>query len=154
MRYLVSLCFVLCTSPLAFGSDPGDSADQNQVTKDHPTLFLGVWQNDRGSVVNFTSTKEILSGYYQTQLGQPDKSQKFPLTGFVQGDLITFTVNFTGYGSITSWSGQLSKDERGDYIRTLWHLTRDIEDGQEDTDLWHSITAGASDFRRMPLNLR
>lgn len=154
MRYLVSLCFVLCTSPLAYGSDPDDSADQNQVTKDHSTLFLGVWQNDRGSVVNFTSTKEILSGYYQTQLGQPDKSQKFPLTGFVQGDLITFTVNFTGYGSITSWSGQLSKDERGDYIRTLWHLTRDVEDDQEKTDLWRSITAGASDFRRMPPNLR
>jgi hypothetical protein len=51
---------------------------------------------------------------------------------------------------MTSWSGQLSKDERGDYIRTLWHLTRDIEDGQEDTDLWRSITAGASQFRRLP----
>jgi hypothetical protein len=73
--------FCALQQPLAYGSDPGDSADQNQVTKDHATLFLGVWQNDRGSVVNFTSTKEILSSYHQTQLGQPDKSQKFPLTG-------------------------------------------------------------------------
>lgn len=148
MRYIVSLCFVLFTTPIALPSDQTKGLDR--TPNDAQNLFAGVWQNERGSIVGFTRTKDILSGYYQTQLGQPDKSQKFPLTGFVQGDLITFTVNFTGYGSMTSWSGQLSKDERGDYIRTLWHLTRDIEDGQEDTDLWRSITAGASQFRRLP----
>jgi len=99
--------------------------------------------------VTFIETDGLLSGYYQTALGQPDKSKKFPLTGFAEGDQVTFTVNFKGYGSMTSWTGQLSKDAQGDYVRTLWHLTRDVEDEVENDDLWKSITAGASEFRRV-----
>lgn len=114
---------------------------------DDKSLFEGEWINDRNSSVTFIETKGVLSGYYQTALGQPDKSKKFPLTGFVEGDQITFTVNFKGYGSLTSWTGQLSEDHEGPYIRTLWHLTRDVADIKEDDDLWQSITAGASNFR-------
>lgn len=113
-------------------------------------LFAGQWINDRDSAVVFEVTDGLLSGHYQTALGQPDKSKKFPLTGFAEGDQITFTVNFKGYGSLTSWTGQLTRDEEGDYIRTLWNLTRDVEDAAEDKDLWQSITSGASDFRRAP----
>ena len=109
--------------------------------------FSGPWANERGSVVHLSLSNGMLTGVYQTNLGQPDKSQRFPLTGFVQNHLITFTVNFAGYGSMTSWAGQLSEDSDGPYIRTLWHLTRDIEDTMEDAHLWRSITAGASDFR-------
>lgn len=48
---------------------------------------------------------------------------------------------------MTSWTGQLTQDQQGPYIRTLWHLTRDVTDAREDDDLWGSITAGASHFR-------
>lgn len=114
-----------------------------------PDLFSGAWNNDRGSQVVLENTDGLLSGYYQTNLGQPDKSAKFPLTGFAQSDQITFTVNFKGYGSMTSWTGQLTEDDDGlPYIRTLWNLTRDIPDADEDDDMWNSITSGASDFRR------
>ncbi len=119
---------------------------------DKSALFEGQWINDRNSSVTFIETKGVLSGYYQTALGQPDKSKKFPLIGFVEGDQITFTVNFKGYGSLTSWTGQLSEDNDGPYIRTLWHLTRDVADTKENDDLWQSITAGASDFR--PYNVK
>ncbi len=109
--------------------------------------FSGQWVNDRDSAVTFIVTDGLLSGHYQTALGQPDKSKKFPLTGFVEGDQITFTVNFKGYGSLTSWTGQLTEDDKGPYIRTLWNLTRDVADNKEDDDLWSSMTSGASDFR-------
>jgi len=113
-------------------------------------LFSGQWVNDRNSAVMFEVTDGLLSGHYQTALGQPDKSKKFPLTGFVEGDQITFTVNFKGYGSLTSWTGQLTEDAEGDaYIRTLWNLTRDVPDDKEAEDMWNSITSGASDFRRL-----
>jgi len=120
-----------------------------QAQDAQPNLFEGQWVNDRNSAVIFEVTDGLLSGHYQTALGQPDKSKKFPLTGFVEGDQITFTVNFKGYGSMTSWTGQLTTDQEGDYIRTLWNLTRDVEDAAENDDLWKSITSGASDFRRM-----
>jgi len=88
-------------------------------------------------------------GTYRTNVGQPDKSQIFPLTGLVQGDQITFTVNFKGYGSMTAWVGQLVLDDKGrPYIRTLWHLTKDIEDAKEKHDIWGSVRTGASEFRR------
>lgn len=109
--------------------------------------FSGSWVNDRGSVVHLFPSNGLVNGFYQTNLGQPDMSQRFPLTGFIQGDLITFTVNFDGYGSMTSRAGQLSEDQHGPFFRTLWHLTRDIADEMEDANLWRSITAGASNFR-------
>lgn len=120
-----------------------------QAQEPQANFFDGQWVNDRDSAVMFEVTDGLLSGHYQTALGQPDKSKKFPLTGFAEGDQITFTVNFKGYGSLTSWTGQLTQDEAGEYIRTLWNLTRDVEDMKEDDDLWQSITSGASDFRRM-----
>jgi hypothetical protein len=125
------------------------SCAQAQPVNSDNDLFSGQWKNDRDSAVTLEVKNGLLSGYYQTALGQPDKSKKFPVTGFVEGDQITFTVNFKGYGSITSWTGQLTEDQDGPYIRTLWHLTRDVEDNKENDDLWKSITSGASEFRRV-----
>lgn len=140
-------CF---TGLLALGISACAQAQSLPVKKPQNDLFTGSWQNDRGSQVTFIVDGMHLSGAYQTNVGQPDKSEKFPLTGFVQGDQITFTVNFGRYGSMTSWTGQLTTDDVGANIRTLWHLTRDVPDAEEDADLWKSITAGASIFRPAP----
>ncbi len=120
-----------------------------QAQEPQTNLFKGQWVNDRNSAVMFQIKDGLLTGHYQTALGQPDKSKKFPLTGFVEGDQITFTVNFKCFGSLTSWTGQLTADETGEYIRTLWNLIRDVEDAKEGDDLCQSITSGASEFRRL-----
>ncbi len=109
----------------------------------------GTWVNERGSSVTFAEAGGLLSGHYNTQLGSPDPATHFPLTGFREGDQLTFTVNFKGYGSLTSWTGQMSEDTDGAYIRTLWHLTRDVPDAEEEDDLWSSIIAGPAEFRRV-----
>jgi len=85
--------------------------------KDIGPSVSGEWANERGSSVTFTEKDGLLSGYYNTQLGNPDPTSRFPLTGFLEGDQITFTVNFKGYGSLTSWTGQISEDADGPYIR-------------------------------------
>ncbi|MEM7727679.1 MAG: avidin/streptavidin family protein [Pseudomonadota bacterium] len=109
----------------------------------------GVWVNEAGSAVELrVGEAGRLSGAYRTELGAPDADSRFPLTGWVQGDVVAFSVRFTGFGSITSWSGQLSEDENGPFIRTLWHYTKDIPDEQEAEDLWKTINAGAATFRR------
>ena len=66
-----------------------------------------------GSLATFTVKDGEVRGTYQTNVGQPEKSKKFPLIGFVQGDQITFTVNFKTYGSMTAWTGQLILDDKG-----------------------------------------
>jgi len=115
--------------------------------QDSLQLATSEWVNERGSSVTFLESGGLLSGYYKTQLGNPDPKSRFPLTGFIEGDQLTFTVNFKGYGSLTSWTGQISEDDKGPYIRTLWHLTRDVPDAEEDKDLWSSIIAGNATFR-------
>lgn len=114
-----------------------------------PPDVTGVWVNERGSAVSFTETDGLLSGFYNTQLGNPDPASRFPLTGFQEGDQLTFTVNFKGYGSLTSWTGQMSEDTEGPFIRTLWHLTRDVPDAEEAEDMWSSIISGSAEFRPM-----
>ncbi len=114
----------------------------------------GTWVNERGSAVTFTVKEGLLSGYYNTQLGNPDSKSKFPLTGFIEGDQVTFTVNFKGYDSLTSWTGQISQDDQGPFIRTLWHLTRDVPDDQENEDMWSSIVAGSANFRPAKIELK
>ncbi len=119
---------------------------QNAPSADSP--FQGSWINDAGSLVTFTLKDGDVHGTYQTNVGQPDKNQSFALIGFTQGDQITFTVNFKGYGSMTAWTGQLTTDKNDKpYIRTLWHLTKDIEDDKEREDIWKSIITGASNFK-------
>jgi len=111
--------------------------------------FNGAWENDMGSLATLAVKDDEVRGTYQTNVGTPDKSQSFPLIGFAQGDQITFTVNFKTYGSLTAWTGQLILDNEGvPTIRTLWHLTNDIEDTKEKDDIWGSIRTGASNFTR------
>ena len=109
----------------------------------------GLWVNEAGAAVKIDVAKDgSLTGYYQTELGKPDAESRFPLTGWAQNDVVAFSVSFTGFGSITSWAGQLSSDDEGDFIRTLWQHSRDITEADEAEDLWRSITAGAANFRR------
>lgn len=108
----------------------------------------GVWVNEAGSAVELRANEDgSLSGQYRTELGAPDSGDSFPLTGWVNGDALAFSVRFDGFGSITSWSGQLSEDENGPFIRTLWHYTKDIPDEDEPENLWKTINAGAATFR-------
>jgi len=132
-----ALLIVACASACA------QAQEETVSTND----FNGSWQNESGSLVTFTINEGEVHGTYQTNVGQPDKNQTFPLIGFVEGDQITFTVNFKGYGSMTAWVGQMTLNEVGQpYIRTLWHLTRDKEDDKEKDDLWQSVITGASNF--------
>lgn len=109
----------------------------------------GLWVNEAGSAVDISVHDDgSLSGHYRTELGKPDAQSQFDLTGWAQGDVVAFSVSFADYGSITSWSGQLAEDDKGDFIRTLWQHTRDIPEEDEAEDLWRSITAGAATFRR------
>jgi hypothetical protein len=133
MKYLIFAGFFLALAGCAQAVEP----------------ISGTWTNERGSAVTFVANDGLLSGTYQTQLGNPDPDSRFPLTGFIEGDQLTFTVNFKGYGSLTSWTGQISEDAEGEYIRTLWHLTRDVPDAEEDADLWSSIISGNAEFRRV-----
>lgn len=144
MRYLI-LTSLFGLSLLGLTSC-AQAAETNPKTED--CLVAGQWINERGSAVTLSCDGDKLMGVYNTNVGQPDKGQSFPLTGWAEGDTVSFTVNFKGYGSITAWVGQIETAAGTEQLKTLWHLTRDIDDAAETDDMWKSITSGASNFTR------
>lgn len=89
-----------------------------------------------------------ITGTYRTGVGLPNPADEFELVGFASGDLLTFTVNFGKFGSLTAWAGQHTVDGATEKIFTLWHLARNIADPDEAKQLWSGILAGADTFAR------
>jgi len=95
-------------------------------------------------------SENSITGIYKTNVGTPQPTEEFSLVGFVTGDLITFTVNFGKYGSLTAWAGQHTEPTPGEFvIKALWHLAKNIPDADEPDDLWSAVLAGANNFRRL-----
>jgi hypothetical protein len=116
-----------------------------------PTVsFTGTWKNDLGSQMRLAVKKGRVTGTYETHVGAPKTGEKFPITGFVNGDLIAFVVSWNKYGSMTSWVGQHTIDPNGanERIETSWHLVKNVEEAVEGPNLWGSCLTGHNTFRR------
>jgi len=99
----------------------------------------GEWVNEKGSLMLLEKidykTGQI-SGSYRSSSGT--EGQKFPLIGWInrlpviEGKdnalVISMTVRWGKYGSITSWIGTCMSSKNGDYIETLWNLARSNSD--------------------------
>lgn len=115
----------------------------------HPIIdFSGVWTNRLGSEMELTVSDGKITGVYRTAVGEPSPTEEFELCGFVSGDLITFTVNFGKYDSLTAWAGQHTLENAAETIHTLWHLTKNIPDEDEPKFLWAGILTGTNTFVR------
>lgn len=148
MFRILAIIAVLFVSACAHAVQP--HTIEPHAIKPHimPVDFNGAWQNDMGSELVFVVKGGMVSGHYNTNVGDPEKGKSFPLSGQAEGDQIVFTVNFKGFNSMTAWVGQVTLDKGGQpYLRTLWHNTKDIEDTKEHDDIWGSIRTGASEFR-------
>lgn len=115
-----------------------------------PTVdFTGKWKNNLGSEMELEAlTNGRVKGIYRTGVGQPAPTEEFELVGFASGDLLSFTVNFGKYGSLTAWAGQHTVENKVERIYTLWHLARNVKDAEEPKELWGAILAGANTFER------
>ncbi|MFT6146856.1 MAG: hypothetical protein ACJAZO_001743 [Myxococcota bacterium] len=103
--------------------------------------FNGTWQNERGSEMVLDHHANQVVGTYRTNVGDPANSETFALVGFAAETRISFTVDFSRYGSLTAWVGYVEDGA----IKTLWHLARRPEEASE---AWSSVHAGASSFTR------
>jgi hypothetical protein len=111
--------------------------------------FNGKWRNELNSEMNLTVDADgSVTGNYRTGVGTPSPSEEFDLVGFAAGDLLSFSVNFGKYASLTSWSGQLTVVADDEVIKTLWLLARNVEDPAEPDKLWGAVLTGADNFRR------
>ena len=113
-----------------------------------PIDFSGSWWNDRCSKMDLTVTGEQLGGTYASAVGTGGGTP-FPLVGYRSGiDLLAFTVNFGPVGSLASWAGQHTVERGTEKIITMWHVTANVADADENAKLWGSILTGSDTFYR------
>jgi len=109
--------------------------------------FTGKWHNQLTSTVDISVQGSSVTGDYESAVSGTGTTIKGKLVGYVNGDLIAFTVNWPT-AAITAWVGQLTVENGVDTIKTLWQMTKNVEDANEATGLWASINAGADNFVR------
>jgi len=109
--------------------------------------FAGTWRNQLGSTMKLTIVGDLVSGSYESAVSSSGSTIVGKLTGYTNGDLISFVVNWPS-AAITAWVGQLINDDGYDIVQTLWQMTTNIPDASEPTSMWQSVFAGTDRFHR------
>lgn len=111
--------------------------------------FAGTWENELGSTMVLDIDPEgRVNGRYWSAVGEARRDEGFELVGFASGDLLSFTVDFGRYGSLTSWVGQHARAPKGEIVKTTWLLARDVADPTEPERLWSATLTGTDTFHR------
>ena len=111
--------------------------------------FAGLWKNDLESMMTLAVDGQKVSGRYASPVSTGGPPVEGDIVGYVDGDLISFVVNWDGPASLTAWTGQLLNDDTDHpSIKTLWHLVMNVADDHEDNGLWKSTFTGADVFTR------
>jgi hypothetical protein len=110
----------------------------------------GVWHNQHGSEMQIEVGEDgSITGSFRSGTGLPGPRERFPLTGHLAGDLISITVDFGKYDSMTSWTGHHGIEDGERTIYAMWHMAVRLRRKGHD-QLWTGIWAGADTFRRGP----
>jgi hypothetical protein len=92
------------------------------------------WKNELGSIAKITvDSNGNLTGSYVDGSGSGATG---PLVGFCNGNGIAFAVGWTGFSTITSWTGTWNNKN----ITTLWYLVNGA------SSAWNNTNAGTDTF--------
>jgi hypothetical protein len=106
----------------------------------------GKWRNQYNSEMNLTVDGSIVSGTFQTAIGQPKFDEQFEISGKINNNVIAFMVDFGKYGSLACWTGRFELDEMGPVIHTMWHLSQ--SEGGDEEQMAKAILTGVGTFRK------
>jgi hypothetical protein len=69
--------------------------------------------------------------------------------GSEMDDLISFTVNFGHFSTLTSWAGQYAKEKNEpEMLHTCFVAAVDIKEALESRDIWGGVKVGSDFFQR------
>ncbi len=152
------LCLLISISLLLAGcgttnTNVPPSPPSSLIPPIDPSLPIeGTWRNELGSEmwVKYDGITHSLTGTYQNHGGGTSGHTHYPLSGIVNGNLLTFSVNWNlpapdapddHIAAITSWNGEIYKDEHGTIrIRTVWLLSFPRK------FVWDGVKTGADVF--------
>ncbi len=114
-----------------------------------PFLFSGLWCNELNSEMTLlVDEKGRVSGSYSAVNGTGNRTSH-AVTGFANGDLIGFTVDFTHGNMICSWTGHAVKESGNDVIKTQWNLVKTLEGEDFAIETWGATHCGSNTFKRV-----
>lgn len=110
------------------------------------SVLTGVWHNQHNSEIHLEVDESgKVSGQFITGIRCPgDSCETFPLTGFANGDVFAFCVDFSQYGSMTTWVGQIVAPESKTF-QAAWQMIVDVYQ-QKDME-WKSTWVGQDEFQ-------
>ncbi len=97
-------------------------------------LALSSWDNQAGSTLHIESIndKGLMKGTYTNRAkGYGCQNIPYPMTGWLNGTAITFTVKWQhpqeSCGSLTAWTGFIKEGQ----IITMWQIVNDATEAKE-----------------------
>jgi hypothetical protein len=110
--------------------------------------FTGTWKNQLGSTLELSVTGGIVSGRFESGVGDDGKTIWVQVSGRVLEDVITFNAVYESYGTVVAWVGQHTVETGAGKIKALWLHATNVEDTQEQDWMWFSNRIGADVFSR------
>ncbi len=100
---------------------------------DTTSIKSGIWETQGGSrLILKIEENGLVNGSYATSHGRPEDNEFFPVTGWVNHNLISLCCCWGEYRSMTTWCGRYYKEENGqETIKYMWHLAREFEDRKQ-----------------------
>ncbi len=112
------------------------------------SAIAGRWRNRLGSVMELNvDDGHHIHGTFHSEVGVPHPLT-FGVTGFAEGDALTFCVDFGKRGSVAAWAGHHITDGKGERLVTLWHLVQPVRNPHAESDVWRATMAGSDEFTR------
>lgn len=109
----------------------------------------GSWYNQHGSELRLeVADNGKLSGTFHSGVGILPASDVREITGFVAGDLVTFSVSFGDQRSLTAWTGH-HVAEGEEALHMMWHMSVSVPGRNAEQDLWKGVWTGNDVFRRV-----
>lgn len=108
----------------------------------------GTWKNQRGSILELKESHGVISGRFESGVGDDGTTLWVNVSGQAFGDLLSFSAVYTKYKTIVAWVGQITEDGGKDQIQAQWLHTSDIPDDQEKEWMWFVNRIGADVFVR------
>lgn len=108
----------------------------------------GSWTNQNKSRLELQVTDGVVSGRFESGVGDDGETLWEDISGRAHGDLITFNVVYEKYGTIVTWLGQHTDENGVGKLKCHWLHATNVPDEQEKKWMWYSNRIGFDEFRR------
>lgn len=110
--------------------------------------FTGSWKNQNHSSLELHVTDGLVSGRFESGVGDDGDILWEEVRGRALGDLITFHVVYERYGTVVAWVGQHTEENGVEKLKCHWLHATNVENEQEKEWMWYSNRLGSDEFRR------